>query len=51
MEEFEDDDKWVKLLMAAIIVIGAGTMIATIVLTYKIITGIYHLLDKLVDKI
>ena len=47
----EEDDKWVKLLMVAIVGVGVGTTIATICLTYKIIKGIYHLLDKLIDKI
>jgi hypothetical protein len=51
MGEFEDDDKWVKMLMGAIIVVGASTIIAIICLTYKIVSGIYHLLDKLIDKI
>jgi hypothetical protein len=51
MEDFEDDDKWVKLLMVAIVAVGAGTMIATMCLTYKVIKGVYHLLDKLIDKI
>jgi len=58
MEKFNDGDVgdgdenfWIKLIGLGLLLFGAGTIASMIYLAYKVATGVYHLLDKLIDKI
>jgi hypothetical protein len=56
MKRYNDDNNdpiewWLQLLAGILLLISCGTLITIGYFTYKIITGVYHLLDKLVDKI
>ncbi len=57
MEKRYNDDNtdpielWLKLLAAGLVVVSSSMFAFIGYCIYKILTGAYHLLDKLIDKI
>lgn len=50
-DDNENVDWWIKLLGGGLLLLSAATVASMIYLSYKVILGVYHLLDKLIDKI
>jgi len=56
MKRYNDDntdpvDMWLQLLAVGLVIISCSTFIGVGYFIYKVLTGVYHLLDKLIDKI